>query len=109
MVRSLTRSIPARRPLFIGQKRRVIPGFGLSLGFTVLYLSLVVLIPLAGLFWKSAGLGFDEFVRVTTSDRAIAAYRLTLFASLVARAFTGKLDAASSARAPTGQTTRTAS
>lgn len=71
------------------QKRRVIPGFSLSLGFTMLYLSLIVLIPLAGLIWKSAGLGFDEFVRITTSDRAISAYRLTFLASMVAALVNG--------------------
>jgi sulfate/thiosulfate transport system permease protein len=75
----------------LGRQRRVIPGFGLSLGFTLFYLSLIVLIPLAGLFWKAAGLGLDDFVRITTSDRAMAAYRLTFLASLIAALVNGVL------------------
>jgi sulfate/thiosulfate transport system permease protein len=62
----------------------VLPGFGLSLGDTTVYLSLVVLIPLAGLFWRSAGLSWEQFVDVVGSPRALAAYRLTFGASLVA-------------------------
>lgn len=70
-------------------QRRILPGFGLSLGFATAYLSLLVLLPLAGLFWKASGQGWDDFVRVTTSDRAIAAYRLTLLASLAAAVING--------------------
>jgi sulfate transport system permease protein len=62
----------------------VLPGFGLSLGYTTFYLSLVVLIPLAGLFWRTAGLSWEQFVDVVGSPRALAAYRLTFGASLVA-------------------------
>jgi sulfate transport system permease protein len=68
-----------------------LPGFGLSLGFAVTYLSLLVLIPLAGLFFKAYDGGWGDFVRVTTSDRAIAAYRLTFLASLVAALVNGVL------------------
>jgi sulfate/thiosulfate transport system permease protein len=50
---------------------------------------LLVLIPLSGLFLKTSGMGWDEFIRVTTSDRAIAAYRLTLTASAVAAIVNG--------------------
>ncbi len=53
------------------------------------YLSLLVLIPLAGLFWKASGGGWSDFVRITTSDRAIAAYKLTAFASLAAALING--------------------
>ena len=73
------------------RRRRVLPGFGLSLGFTITYLSLLVLIPLAGLFYKAYGGGWDSFVEVTTSERAIAAYRLTFFASLIAALVNGVL------------------
>lgn len=62
----------------------ILPGFGLTLGFTVLYASLLVLIPLAGLFLKSATLGWGELWQQVTAPRALASYRLSLGASLVA-------------------------
>jgi sulfate transport system permease protein len=55
----------------------VLPGFGLTFGFTLTWLTLVVLLPLATLFLKSAGLGWSEFLAVAFSDRALAAYRLS--------------------------------
>jgi sulfate transport system permease protein len=61
-----------------------LPGFGLSLGFTTFYLSLVVLIPLAALFWRTAGLSWAQFVEVVAAPRALAAYRLSFGASLIA-------------------------
>jgi sulfate transport system permease protein len=64
--------------------RSVLPGFGLALGTTVAYLSLLVLIPLAGLFAKSASLGPSEFLAAVASPRALAAYRLSFGASLAA-------------------------
>jgi sulfate transport system permease protein len=65
-------------------KRRVLPGFGLSLGITCTYLSLLVLLPLATLFVKSATLGPHHFWEVVTTPRVLAAYRISLGASLVA-------------------------
>jgi len=64
--------------------RRVIPGFGLSLGYTVTFLSLIVLAPLSALFVKSATLGPREYWRLVTSDWALSAIRFTLGASLLA-------------------------
>jgi sulfate transport system permease protein len=64
----------------------VLPGFGLSLGYTVAYLSLLVLIPLGALAVKSASLSWREFVDAVASPRALAAYRLTFLAALVAGA-----------------------
>lgn len=55
----------------------VLPGFGLSFGFTLAWLTLIVLIPLATIFLKAAGLGWAEFVEVGFSERAMAAYRLS--------------------------------
>lgn len=55
----------------------VLPGFGLTFGFTLTWLTLVVLLPLAALFLKSAGMGWSEFVTVAFSDRALAAYQLS--------------------------------
>ena len=64
----------------------VLPGFGLALGFTVFYLSLIVLIPLSTLFWRSAGLGWAGFWQAATAPRVVASYKLTFGASLAAAA-----------------------
>ena len=66
-------------------KPRVIPGFGLSLGFTVTYLSLIILIPLAALFVKAGGLGPAEWWRILSAPRVLAAAKLTFGASAAAR------------------------
>ena len=68
------------------KKRRVLPGFGLSLGFTLAYLSLIVLIPISAIFIKTAGMTWDAFVAAVASERVIASYRLTFGASLIAAA-----------------------
>ena len=65
-------------------KRRVIPGFGLSMGFTVTYLGLIILIPLAALFIKAAGLGWAEWWGLLSTPRVIAATQLTFGASAAA-------------------------
>ena len=65
-------------------RKRVIPGFGLSMGFTVLYLSLIIIIPLAALFIKAAGLGPAEWWEILTSRRVLAAAKLTFGASAAA-------------------------
>ena len=64
--------------------RRVIPGFGLSLGYTIFYLSLIVLIPLSALFFKTATLSLDQIWDTVTAPRVLASYRLTFGASLIA-------------------------
>jgi len=64
--------------------RRVLPGFGLTLGYTVVYLSVLVLIPLGSLFVKTASLSWSEFVAAAFSPRALASYRLTFGASFAA-------------------------
>jgi sulfate/thiosulfate transport system permease protein len=74
-------------PAFIGlrrQRRSAIPGFGLTLGVTVLMLSVIVLIPLAAVVAASAGLGVRGFLRAAFSARAIHAYLLSFNASLIA-------------------------
>lgn len=63
---------------------KVLPGFGLSLGYAVFYLSVLVLIPLAACFLKAASLSLEEFWAAVWSERALAAYRLTFGASLAA-------------------------
>jgi sulfate/thiosulfate transport system permease protein len=62
----------------------VLPGFNLALGFAVLYLSLIVLIPLSSLFFKTAELGFGGFWNVVTSDRVVASLRVTFVTSFIA-------------------------
>ncbi len=69
-----------------GVNRRVLPGFGLSLGYTVFYLSVLVLIPLAACFGKAASLSWDQFGDAVWTDRARAAYALTFGASFLAAA-----------------------
>ncbi|WP_394777248.1 sulfate ABC transporter permease subunit CysT [Undibacterium sp.] len=64
--------------------QRVIPGFRLSLGFTLFYLGLIVLIPLSAVFLKTFTMTWEAFWNTVTSDRVLASYRLTFGASLIA-------------------------
>ena len=76
--------------------KRVLPGFGLTLGYSVAYLSLLVLIPLAGLFIKTAGMTWEEFSTIIFSPRVLAAYKIsfgTAFIAAVINAFFGFLVA----------------
>jgi sulfate transport system permease protein len=66
--------------------RRVLPGFALSLGYTMFYLSLVVLVPMAAGFWKASSLSLDAFWSAVSSERAVAAYVLTLWVSFASAA-----------------------
>src|SRR4051794_3330118 len=69
----------------MGEKRfNALPGFGLTLGFTLSYLSAIVLIPMAALFLKVSELSWPEFWNVVTKERAMAAYKLTFGASFIA-------------------------
>ncbi len=65
---------------------RVLPGFNLTLGYTLGYLSLIVLIPLAAVFLKTAELSFGEFWNVVTAPRVVASYKLSFGMSLLAAA-----------------------
>ena len=64
----------------------VLPGFGLALGFTLVYLSVIVMIPLAAAFIKTAALSWEQFWSIVTAPRVVASYRLTFGASLLAAA-----------------------
>ena len=66
------------------RRHSVLPGFDLALGFTLLYLSLVVLIPLAAAFLKAASMTWPAFWDAISSPRVVASYRLTFGASLAA-------------------------
>ncbi len=65
------------------KKHSVLPGFGLTLGLAVTYMSLIVLIPLSSLFLKSATLTWHKFLAEVTNERVLASYRLTFGASLI--------------------------
>jgi sulfate/thiosulfate transport system permease protein len=64
--------------------RRVMPGFSLTLGWTLLYLGLIVLVPLSALIFKTATLTWPQFWDAVTSPRVLASFRLTFGASLIA-------------------------
>ncbi len=68
----------------MAKQKNVLPGFNLTLGYTLLYLSLIVLIPLSAAFIKTSELSFNEFWSVVTAPRVLASYKLTFGASLIA-------------------------
>lgn len=67
--------------------KRVLPGFTLSLGTTLLYMTFIVLIPVIALILKGAEIGPDRFWRIISSPRAVAAFQITLTAALIATVF----------------------
>lgn len=77
----ITRQMPLFRPA-----PTVLPGFGLTMGLTLTWLSLIILIPLAGVFIRSAGLGWEEFAKLATDPRTLAALKLSFGAALTAAA-----------------------
>lgn len=68
----------------MGNRFKLLPGFGLTMGFTIAYLGAIVLVPIGALLFKMLGLSWGEFWDLATRPRALAAYRLTFGASLVA-------------------------
>jgi sulfate/thiosulfate transport system permease protein len=70
--------------MFLFRQRNVLPGFRLTLGYTLLYLSLIVLIPLAGTFFKTASLTWEQFWHTVTEPRVMASYWLSFSASFAA-------------------------
>lgn len=64
--------------------RRILPGFTLSLGYTLAWLGLIVLLPLAALAWKAAGAGIDGFIGAIAAPRVLAALKLSFGAALLA-------------------------
>jgi sulfate transport system permease protein len=65
---------------------RVLPGFNLTLGYTLAYLALIILVPLAAVFLKTASLSFEQFWAIVTAERVVASYKLSFGASLLAAA-----------------------
>lgn len=68
----------------MSRQARVLPGFGLSLGFTLAYLSIIVLIPISAVFIRSLGVGWDGLIDILTSERIIAALKLSFSTALIA-------------------------
>ena len=68
----------------MSQRSRVLPGFGLSLGFTLAYLSLIVLIPLSAVFIKSMGIGWDGLWEILSSERILKSLQLSFSAAIIA-------------------------
>ena len=85
-VRSLARQarIAGERHEVSFRQPSILPGFGLTLGFSTFFLCAVVLIPLAALVMKTATMGWSDFVDVLLDPRAVASYRLTFGAALLA-------------------------
>ena len=73
----------------MAKHKNVLPGFNLSLGYTIFYLSLIVLIPLSAAFIKTTELSLHEFWSVVTAPRVLASYKLTFGASLIAALING--------------------
>ena len=71
-------------PLAKRTPKRVLPGFNITLGFTLFYLSVIVLIPLSALFFKTFTLTWEQFVSAVSSPRVVASYQLTFGASFLA-------------------------
>ena len=68
-------------------RHRVLPGFGISLGYALAYLGLIVLLPLAALAWKASGIGFEGLLHLLSAPRTLAALRLSVVGALLAALF----------------------
>ncbi len=74
---------------FGGRSKRVLPGFGLSLGISLLFVSLVLLLPVTGLVVETSGMSWDQFWFVITDPRVVESYKVTLWTALLASLFNG--------------------
>lgn len=73
----------------VARRRHVLPGFTLTLGVTLLYTALIILLPLAALVYQASGLGLDRFIAIVASERALATYAVTVGAAAAATVFNG--------------------
>ncbi|MDO6440896.1 MULTISPECIES: sulfate/thiosulfate ABC transporter permease CysT [unclassified Marinobacter] len=78
-----------RWPLSGIRSKRVLPGFGLSLGISLLFISLILMLPLTGLVMEVSAMSFDQFWFVITDPRVVASYKVTALAALAASLFNG--------------------
>ncbi|MBU2874612.1 sulfate/thiosulfate ABC transporter permease CysT [Marinobacter salexigens] len=81
--------IPQRWPRIGSRSKRVLPGFGLSLGISLLFISLILMLPLTGLVMEVSAMSFDQFWFVITDPRVVASYKVTALAALAASLFNG--------------------
>jgi sulfate transport system permease protein len=63
------------------KRRSILPGFGLTMGYTLMYLTVIVLVPLSTIFFKTAELTWSQFWSIVTAPRTVAAYRLSISAA----------------------------
>ena len=68
---------------------RVLPGFGLSLGSSLFFISLILLLPMTGLVMQTANMGWSEYWYVITDERVVASYKVTIWAAVIASVFNG--------------------
>ena len=80
---TLARAHTNEQLIIMAKQKNVLPGFNLTLGYTLLYLSLIVLIPLSAAFIKTTELSFEEFWTIVTAPRVLASYKLTFGASFI--------------------------
>lgn len=73
----------------MSHRRHILPGFKLSLGYTITYLSIIVLLPFAALAWKASGGGTDVFISTLQNKQVLASLKLSIFASFVAALISG--------------------
>src|SRR5690554_7080254 len=78
---------PVRR--FAGRRKRVLPGFGLSLGISLFFVSLALLLPLTGLAVETSGMTWDQFWFTVTDPRVVESYKVTIWTALAASLFNG--------------------
>lgn len=76
-------------PANIGKAKRVLPGFSLSLGVSLLFISLVLLLPVTGLIVQTSGMTLAEYWEVITDERVVASYKVTLWAAAIASLING--------------------
>lgn len=73
------------------RSKHLLPGFGLTLGVSMLYMTIIIVLPLLAMLLKVGGMGFEEFWRIVASNRSLAAYRITFSSALVATILNGAL------------------
>ncbi|MFN4210528.1 MAG: molybdate ABC transporter permease subunit, partial [Devosia sp.] len=71
------------------RSKHLLPGFGLTLGVSMLYLTIIIALPLLAMLLKVGGMGWEEFWRIVGSNRSLAAYRITFGSAFIAALFNG--------------------
>lgn len=71
------------------RSKHLLPGFGLTMGVSLFYVTLIILLPITAMLLKVGGMGWAEFWRITTSRRAVAAYQITFSSAFVATVLNG--------------------